>query len=742
MHHYQFQGYSFLQPDMVQMKEVLAPFYLRFEAAREQLGVLEEQKELDNAAEWQERICGRARVEDIRTFIYGVSNTAIREFKTILHSRNMPLPRELQGNTFAQYLRRLGCDETVDYLLYAKSCEPYVTATNPWERREPNVAAMQGLIDEGKRAFRNAGSDYVRLRYAYQLIRLAHYSRQYQLALDLYEELLPLIDMPMMESGRYSIIYYWILGHKAGALRRLGKHVEASYIYSIIFRECPSRRISAFQSFYIRTDEEWEACLRLCQSDEERANLYALRAFSADARVLDEMERIYQYDPKHPDLEILLVREMQKLEKDLLGTEFNFHRRDNRIRHKIPRPFAGTYVISLRKFVHRLHTEGEVARPELWELAEGYLQLLASDFYAAGLIFQRVSPKINNKNLRHQLDIMRLVLEIASIQEITTEVEKRAYELQKKDKLYRSLRPFGLLLRDKFGYLYSLQGRPGKAFRSHHSLRDLKLNPQLDIIDDLLRICLDPDRNVFERLFIEDEQGRMITYQLYNTKAMLLMQEGQLEAAYGVFRTIPRTEWDNFGRFAPFVPMYNDCVHCERTSDSSSLFNRGELIEVLLDYEFKSRADLENNARYYYFLGIAHYNMSYFGSNWDVMDHFRSGVSWSQLGKGDVFPYGNTPYGNRESLNMNKAMYYFEQARLFSKNRELAARATFMASKCELNQYYTSGDYIAPPCCNRIPEVPDRWRTQFKRLKNEFSDTEFYLYVLEECLYFRAYALK
>lgn len=742
MHQYTFQGYTFLQPDVVDVKHVLAPFFLSFEEARAQLGELEEQRQSDNIAEWEERICSNARLADIRTVVYETEQSDLRQLKTAMQSRSMPLPYKLSDNSFASFLRRLQCDETIDYLIFAKECQKYAVASDPWEGRKPNVAAMQDLIDEGLQLFRNTGSHYIRLRYTYQVVRMAHYSKQFQQALDLFEELMPMIDQPLFDKGRHSIIYYWTLGHKAGALRGLGRHVEASYLYAQIFRACPSRRTSSFQSFLIKSDEEWEACLRLCQSDEERANLFALRAHSADARALDEMERIYQYDPKHPDLEVLLLREMQKLEKDLLGTEFNFRRRENRRLHKIPRPYAGTYVVSMQRFAHRMYTEAAVQRPELWLLAEGYLQVLASDFYAAGKTFEDLAPKLKSKELRKQLDIMRLVLEICSIEEVTREVEERAYELRKKDKIYRSLRDFQVLARDKFAYQYALEGRPGKAFRSHHTLRDLKLNPQIDIIDDLLKICLNQDRNSLERLFVEDDDKKLITNELYNTKAMLLMQEGQLEAAYRVFRNIPRSEWDDFGRFAPFVPMYLDCVHCERTQDSASLFNRGQLIETMLDYEFKARAELENNARFYYFLGIAHYNMTYFGSNWDVMDHFRSGATWAQLGKGDVFPYGETPYGNRESLNMNRALYFFEQARLFSKNRELGARIAFMAAKCELNQYYMSSDYVAPPCCNRIPNVPDAYQSNFKRLKDDFSDTEFYLSILEECLYFRAYALK
>ena len=56
--------------------------------------------------------------------------------------------------------------------------------------------------------------------------------------------------------------------------------------------------------------------------------MYALRAHADESRAVEEMIKIYDLNPYNENLELLLVNEVKKLEKDLLGLEFNDKRRD------------------------------------------------------------------------------------------------------------------------------------------------------------------------------------------------------------------------------------------------------------------------------------------------------------------------------------------------------------------------------------------------------------------------------
>jgi len=186
--------------------------------------------------------------------------------------------------------------ETIDYLIYAKNCEPNVVALDAWNEDTHDYAAMEDLLNEGLKRFKKTKSNFLKLRYAYQIIRLAHYKKEYSRVLELHAFLMPKIDEVTINELR-SLVYYWIVGHKAGALLKLGDRTEAAYLYSRIFAECPSKRESAFRSFSIKFQAEWDEVLKRCASDKERSVIYALRANGADSQAIYDMETIYDLYP-------------------------------------------------------------------------------------------------------------------------------------------------------------------------------------------------------------------------------------------------------------------------------------------------------------------------------------------------------------------------------------------------------------------------------------------------------------
>lgn len=723
---YTFQGYSFLHPYFVDPRADLAPFLLNFDLVYKFYKGQRVVQKQENLREWQERFCEVPEIEDLEYIIYKASADEMRRLRTAIGSKSIPLDYRVAENSFAQYLDRNKCYETIDYLTFAKRCEPYVVRPQAWGKGKMPVDNMQRLIDFGKRVFLRTESHYFRLRYAYQLIRLAHYARDYEQTLELYDYLMPKID------NDPSIIEDWILGHKAGAMMALGDHIEASYLFSKIFERCPSKRESAFRSFKIKTDEEWRQCLLLCQDDHERANLYVLRAHDENAVILEEMKKIYELDPKNENLELLTVKEIQKLEKDLLGTTFNDHTYQNKRYTKFPRSFAGSYIIDLQQFVNLLLKEQQVKRPDFWIIAQGYLEVLAGNYYQAERSFERARKVVKNDTLEQQLEVFELVLKISAIDTITEAVETEVARIKRSDRWYEVFEDFTDFIDDKFYYLYRQQGHPGKAFRSRYTLKELKPNPQMDIVNDLLVICDKPRPNRMERQMVEQGDST-IKNELLDIKATMLMSEFQFEAALEVLKEMPRVEWDNYGLFNPFEFRFKDCVNC-RLSDSLRLYNKGELIERILELEYQAKAETDQNraAYYYYLLGLGYYNMSYFSYAWKAVDYFRSGssiASWNMQDGDNVIPHRYYPLGNKENFDCTQALYYFEKARLLAVNAELGARATYMAAKCERNIYYV----------NRT-QGASRTYEYFNLLKNGYADTDFYKNQMGKCKEFAAYA--
>jgi hypothetical protein len=715
--------YTFLQPILADPSAPGTPYFLDYEVLYEEYGRQSYNQVVANVQEWQERFCNEVSVDDIYDLVYKASIYDVRELVNSVNNRRLPLPINLRGNGFARYIKDTGCDETAVYLVFAKECEPYVVEYDAWELREDNEDRMRNLIERGRRAFMDTESYYIRLRYAYQLIRLAHYLRDYELTVQLYDYLMPKID------NDPSIIEYWIMGHYAGALLAQGKNVEASYLYSLIFENSVGKRESALQSFSLKSEEDWKNCLLLCKTDEERATIHALRAYARDSKPLDDMKAIYALDPDSHHLDVLLIKELKRLEKNLLGLSFNPQKRENQSFYNIPRPGMGQYVISFQDFVRRHNQTGKPANAVLWTMAEGYLEAIAGDYYAAQKILAKAAKLKMSDKMREQLAAMQIVAQVAAFQTVNEEVETEIARIKFDDATYERFPDFKRFISDKMSQLYRESGQEGKLFLQQHNLTDLKVNPQIAVIDELLNVANAERQNRFERDLLRKTDGTSMRNDLIDIKATYLMSRGEIVAALETFREIDESRWESYGLYNPFEAHLIDCINCGNR-DSLTLYSKPAIIQRIRELEYKALADREKGAIYFYQIGLAYYNMSYFGYAWKTTDYFRSGTSINNRRRsaGGVVPTWQFDYGNRENFNTQLAEEYFRKTIQLAKNKELAATAAFMAAKCEQAQNYVAGEA--------------RTYRYFNLLLEEYADTKFYQKAIEECRHFASYSAR
>lgn len=736
------KSYTFVSPRLLlDRTEGITPFFLSFSSIYRQFYHDQQELKLEaNVAEWRERICKQAREEDIIELIYRTPLSLLQRLYSAVGEKKQGLPLPLRNNTFADYLNHYGCVEIAGYLEFARRCEPHVTRSSPdaWQAPPRDTEAMQRLIEEGRRHFLRAESHYVRLRYAYQLIRLAHYSGAYAQVEELWEFLLPKVDR-----RKPSLIYYWTLSHLAGAQLRLGKEVDAAYHFMQVFLHCPSMRLTAAQSFRIDSDEQWQAVYNRCWDNAERAALFAMRATQRNSKAVVDMEQIYRLQPQSEFLEVLLVREIRKLERELLGVQFDAERKNSRQFFTIPREEAGSYTIDLQRFTRTVNKNGTAHRPELWLIAEGYLEFLAANYYDAARTFRQARRQVDNPLLEEQLQVFELALTIASWTEVTEEVEIEAYRLINSEPLYEKYPYFDAFLRQKLAFLYDKAGQSGKAFLVEHSWKELRYNPPVYILNDLIALSESVDLNRFERQLLEDEDGNSIQYALIDIKGTHLFGQDQLEAANEVYKKIPRAEREQFGKFYPFRERMRECIHCPIPMLDTLAYNRPDLISRLLNLEYDARADRNKGIEYFYLLGLAFYNMSYYGYSWNARDYFRSGANWGYRNDENVYPSYNSSFGNKEYKNLGRAINYFETVRVMASTDtsrlEMAARATFLAARCRQKMYFNSPEYENPGY-NIIPNLPEKYMDYYQLLLKDYKDTEFVEGALQECKYLRAYA--
>jgi len=149
--------------------------------------------------------------------------------------------------------------------------------------------------------------------------------------------------------------------------------------------------------------------------------------------------------------------------------------------------------------------------------------------------------------------------------------------------------------------------------------------------------------------------------------------------------------------------------------------------------EFVARAaeTADQAASIYFDLGEAFYNMSYFGQAWKATDLFRSSASASRAyrNKGQkIFSQVGLPLGNAENFDTDRARRYFDLARRTAKSKEIQVAAAYMAAKCERDDFYTKQER--------------RTYDYFGIIETDYSDTQFYQRIINECRDFQAYLLK
>ena len=652
----------------------------------------------ENINEWYERFCEVAPLSDIEWLIYQSDLSDIQELKNAV-IQNTGLITYLRTNKFARHLVKNKCLETIEYLLFAKKCEPFVTADKDvWQTKKPDIQNMEALIQEGTKEFLTIESHYIRLRMAYQIIRLAHYSGQYSKVKYLYNYFIPKINHAP------STIQYWIEGHYAGALKALGERAKAAYFYARVFHHCPAKRESAFLSFEVRTDNDWLSALSYCENDQERTALYALRASFRNSRAVDEMIDIYSLHPKSNYLESILIQEIEKQEK---------------------KPVV-EYIKKLDTFVKQVIDEKKVAHPEIWLLALGYLKYLNNDYFEAKLAFNAVTEYTQSKALQEQIAIFNMAIEIKEWEKINEEVAQRIWEFQSENEVFNRYPTLQSLLSKQVFQNLKNHGNPGLAVLYKFGFNAVKVNPSEEVIRDIKELAKKEIINPFEKslMVLSKKQFNTEIQALYATWLMTL---NEWEAAEKAWQEIPLADIELFGKSNPFVERLNECVHCPVKSNERQL-TKPQIVAEMLKLQYDIKANRTESPQYYYKMGLGLYNMSYFGYAWNVVDYFRSGSSLKAErleNASDRMKHPLFPNGNRENVDLSKALGYFEKAITLSTDKELSARATFMAARCEQKM-------------SHVTKTANK-RKYFALLKTKYKDTQYYDKVIESCKYFKYY---
>ncbi|MDP4117409.1 MAG: hypothetical protein Q8903_14840, partial [Bacteroidota bacterium] len=359
----------------------LKPFFLSSHAFADRDERDIEKSAFHNLNKWAEYAKNNATIDDIEAVVYAASLDTLKLIhKAVADNSIGMLPEGYKSNSFVKYLFENKKKEAAEYLVFAKRCEPQVSYYDTWSEHSPDSALKISLFREGQKYCREYHSRFIKDRYAYQTIRLAHYKQQYETAVNLYNRYFG-------SSVSTDLISNWALAHKAGALMSLGKIPEANLLFAKVFDKCESRRKQAVLSLKLKDEEIINKTLKLCRAPQEKILVYTLSTYNNNIKAVNSLEKIYKIDSRSKYLELLLQRVVTEYERQTIPLREDMYFKNYlSLNRNIVNDIDSGNIIDKNKaydLICKIAVSKKVHNPYLWNFAAGYMAALQNKYEEA-----------------------------------------------------------------------------------------------------------------------------------------------------------------------------------------------------------------------------------------------------------------------------------------------------------------------------------------------------------------------
>lgn len=707
--------YRFFSPEQPQT-EKYKPLYFSFSRFYGEEDILKKNELDENLTEWQNYLENQVTQKDLEALIYKSTQPDWDKIRNYVLLQKPLNDKKWADNSVVQYWASKKKDaEAIEYLAFAKKCEKYAYRESAWAEVPANsVEMLTAYSKEAEKRAVSAKETFFKLRYAYQAVRLAHYASDFKRVVLLYDNLIE----PLKTEN---VVRYWALGHKAGALQHLGQQAMSAYLFSVVFEKSQAKRISSFLSCKIYTDEDWKKALSFCKNTREKTTLFFIRAIHPQNLILPEMMAIYSMDAHSEYLDMLLAREINKIEMTLMplkASKSGFEGYANTDQLALQK----AYIPKLKTFIIQYLKTSKPEKQGLWMMALGYCDYLAGNPNDARKSFNQVNKNNLSADAKRQMAIFETMVGLQEINILEADQEEKYYQ---KVKELNSPALKGLMVAT-FERLYLRQGEKAKAYLSYHGLYDIKMQGVL--LDELLEFARQENTTSYEKELLKKISDKNPLKVLQEIKATALFAENKLDEAEKLFKeagihTVLSGD--------PTADEMIDCIECKR----NKTFTKMGLIQQIKVLEGQAK---KGSVEAYLKLGNIYYNITYFGHTWQALDYYRSGGNWS--------PYGFEKYLDEKIYtDCSKAFEYYQKAGELAEkagNKEVAAKAYFLAAKAEQNALFVSETFKKADRANDglKPYLNKNYRTQFDKIKERYRNTAFYKKALKECYYFNLYS--
>ena len=712
------------------------------------LGYSEKAKEAEDAnlSHWKNYLKAKVSDAELSELIYALSQD---EISTLIKDRTALSAAAKNNAVLSLWLKDAALKKKMGaYLLFAKNCEEQalkgVDYWNEEDKKDMNV--LKKLSEEGLKAIKKEKDKFLKDRYAFQVIRANFYMQKY-------DEVLSLFDTYFSNATEENYIYFRTLELKAG-VQRIRQDDEAAANFARVFVNCPDRRNSCLNSFSFTNSDDWNASLKFCKTNNEKAVFYAMRGLQQGASMIEELEEMSAISPESPMMEMLAARyigQVQQLAFPTYISEVKAYPQNDMEKSENLQRF--------RTLLKRMAADKSIKNSHFWSLADAYTAIVLKDFKSAQDMLVSIP---SNSTYYAQAQTLLFVGKLIAVSKLdAATAEKLWVELKKNDKINtnESLVDF---LKDVFSIHYQKQGDIARAYLTYYEPYSAKGRLDFKLLEALEQFVDNCNpQNKYDAFLIEGRFGALSEAKnvLNEMKGVYYLQRNMLDKAIDCLSKCDEQHRKNSQYFesaylnksiwfeSVIHPYYNVDITTQNVSflyknyaELDKEYNLLSYAQTLKELENKASKEPVKAADYYYLLGLAWYNTGVQGWQRPVIYYSESNEGnyawWSADEKlEDINVFKGYDWYSDRYYSPDIAGGYFEKALKTAGNDELKAKALYMIAKVEktrdLAQVYNIWD--------DSPQYSKRYYETFKELKASFSKTEFYRDIIRECSDFSLY---
>lgn len=640
----------------------------------------------------------------------GAKGTVTREaIVDVLYKTKDNALLQVNNHPFLVFLMENGRKDVVDYLRFAKSTEPYCMVYYAlWEKPDEDLGPKRlEKIKRGQKYLKKADSDFLKRRYAYLTMRLAHYAGQSELVDQLFAD--------HFKNNQHDNLYYRSLFF---SLADEPSSVEKNVAMAQIFLHAPSKRMVAYRSYSKKI--RLEDCLGRAVSKEDKAALYAINSVRKAEKDFYTLEKIYEQDPGSPLFDFLLIRELNKLEDWVLTTKYNSfppainsHPWDEGAIIKRRVREDKIYASQLAEWLTTLDHES-LNSPMLARLISSYLYSLSGKpDLAISTLQSKISGQANpdhQKTLTQLSKQLELLYRIQNTSILQLPLPKADQDLIMSNDLIKQGKYLFTLAREfefkgnttmaaaLFSQLDGYNWDNREVWRSKRGQTTLYSDFYYDYffymddqyspkqVQELINFSQKKTRNTFHDWLVKklrEDEGKL--YDLLGTKHI---RRNELKPAILAFKKVPN-EWMNREEYKHYLganPFYADFyTEHRKTKGDTVRYTKLEIaqkLQKMLDKAENPSLNPEKRSHLYFQVANCYFNMTHYGNSW-MMRRFW----WSRNDPKTSLP------DEAEYHECSLAKKYYEKAEELATNEKIQSLCVRMQGRCEQYRLKYRVDY-------------------------------------------------